>query len=639
MHRRPVLAVVLCCFITQIPAGWSVQTQPWDVVYTPDGPIQGSLDLQTGVVGYRSIPYAEAPVGRLRYAPPVQRQPWSKVHDGTQHGPSCITSGDLTFARDREEAAADCLTVSVYTPPGLNMSAQPSKPVIIYLHGGGFIMGSSTYDIISPYPAAFVRDTDTILVHVQYRLGPAGFVALPEMTEEHGYAGTLGLLDQRLAMQWVQRNIGAFGGDPSRVTLMGESAGAFSICFHMVAPQNAGLFQRVILQSAMCDFHFPTLEEGYEQGYQLAEASGCATPKDDAEQGQAANDTSSVLDCLRSVDEPFVQEVLPHRRGLLMHTGVRWFPVMDGAYISQQPIDLIRQGQMLDVDVIIGSNADEGTLFALIAYKLVIFPSAWPDLLRATFEPDMADFFLNALPDEWSAHHKLTTMFDNLFACSVRRMAGLIEENSGPDTQVYLYNYAMVPTSQWWPFSGIGAFHSSELLYLFNGDDTMHAGERRVAKKLRHFWGAFAHDAHLNQSHLSAGAGAPAWPAYTKSSPNFFRFDFDGRDPHPVLRESLQPLEQLLARRKVFADGQHSEEHPHELCELFDALVDENGYVHPPRPYDEAWYSWFLNIPVIIAIEFLVMNRLKLAAIVLAAMAFYAYRRRSQALDDPKKVQ
>eukprot|EP00045_Choanoeca_perplexa_P006941 m.60821 g.60821 ORF g.60821 m.60821 type:complete len:299 (+) comp13862_c0_seq2:106-1002(+) len=289
MKKSQCFTVLLVCMVSTCDFTFG-STAAANILHTPSGPIKGTYDAITGVYGYRSIPYAENPIDNRRYAPPVPRSKWTTVHDGTEYGPSCTTAGDLTFATPRELADSDCLTVSVYVPPNTDLSRP--KPVLIFLHGGGFIMGSSSYDIVSPDPHDFVKDADVILVQVQYRLGPAGFLSHPEMMEEHGYSGTLGLLDQQQAFRWVQANIEAFGGDKSRVTVMGESAGAFSICFHMVAPSNKGLFHRVILQSAMCDFKFQTLEESYEQGAQLAEAVGCDEPE---------NNHTSHLECLRSV--------------------------------------------------------------------------------------------------------------------------------------------------------------------------------------------------------------------------------------------------------------------------------------------------------------------------------------------------
>eukprot|EP00045_Choanoeca_perplexa_P006940 m.60820 g.60820 ORF g.60820 m.60820 type:complete len:362 (+) comp13862_c0_seq2:884-1969(+) len=325
--------------------------------------------------------------------------------------------------------------------------------------------------------------------------------------------------------------------------------------------------------------------------------------------------------------EELVQEALPNRRGLLLHTGVRWFPTMDGAYVSDQPIQLMKQGKTLDVDVILGSNADEGTLFILIAYKMVMLPSAWPEMLNALYAPDKVDYFLNAFPTSWSAKHKMATMFDNMFACSVRRLASILTDNASPNQQVYLYNYALLPTSLKWPFASLGAFHSSELLYLFRRDADMHAPERRVAKQLRHFWGRFTHDSDVNQTHLTAPVDGDAWPAYSRSNEHFYVFDVPSDEfqhARPVESRSLQSM----LEGNLVAEGADSESHTHEFCPLIDTLVDDEGFVVAPAEYEETTLSWFLNIPVIAAIETVLLNGIPLAATALAALIAWTVLKR-----------
>jgi len=219
----------------------ATQTHPLPAPIPQPGPavVQTAGGAVRGVVapGYRvfdGIPYAAAPVGPLRFAPPEPVAPWPGVRDATTPGLRCVqdTSFDPDYGRPTGE---DCLNLNVWTPDGASPSSR--KPVMVWIHGGGFLNGSA--DI---YDARWMATQgDIVVVTVNYRLGTLGFLAHPELSPD-GNIGNYGLADQQAALRWVRDNVAEFGGDPAKVTIAGESAGAMSVCDHLVAPESAGLF-------------------------------------------------------------------------------------------------------------------------------------------------------------------------------------------------------------------------------------------------------------------------------------------------------------------------------------------------------------------------------------------------------------
>jgi len=212
---------------------------------TEHGVVEGSTNWAGTVESFQGIPFADPPVGENRFRPPQPfSQPWApKIRQAKKLGPICA---QMDLAGDHYSGSEDCLYLNVYRPQGVNNQSQ--IPVMIYIYGGGFVMGDSRHlasGMIDIYnPTNIVEKHGHVFVSMNYRLGGFGFWALPELAAEQksGTTGNYGLIDQRAAMQWVQRNIQAFGGDPNKVTIQGESAGAFSVTWHLVSPGSKGLF-------------------------------------------------------------------------------------------------------------------------------------------------------------------------------------------------------------------------------------------------------------------------------------------------------------------------------------------------------------------------------------------------------------
>eukprot|EP00755_Sulcionema_specki_P014903 Sspe_Gene.57943::Locus_31787_Transcript_1_1_Confidence_1.000_Length_864::g.57943::m.57943/K03929/pnbA; para-nitrobenzyl esterase len=215
------------------------------VVHTPYGPVRGTVVNDTEV--FRGIPFAAPPVGALRFKSPVPPKPWTEVRDATDFGPSCLQPGSPGTG-DRpgwpsinvSSSSEDCLFLNIYRPA----TATGPLPVMVYFHAGEFHYGSSN-DLENNFPY-FSRDI--LLVTPNARIGPFGFVALDGL-RDGGSTGNYGMLDQREALRWVQQAIHAFGGDPDRVTIFGESSGGTSVAYHLTNPKSHGLFHRAILES------------------------------------------------------------------------------------------------------------------------------------------------------------------------------------------------------------------------------------------------------------------------------------------------------------------------------------------------------------------------------------------------------
>ncbi|TML38984.1 MAG: carboxylesterase family protein [Actinobacteria bacterium] len=314
-------------------------------VTTRDGRIEGVE--RDGVHVFRGIPYARAPVGPLRWRAPRPPQAWTGVRDATKAGfaaPQVPGATERIMPGPALETDEDCLTLNVWTPS----TPAPPRPVMVWIHGGGFLTGAGSLPI---YNGRFLAGGgDVVVVTVNYRLGALGFLAHPVLRDpESGAAGNWGLLDQIAALTWVRDNVEAFGGDPGKVTVFGESAGAMSVGTLMGTPAAAGLFLRAIMQSGSpaalpMDEAGPTAES-------VLHAAGC-----------------DVLEPERARALPLgalleAQEGLWARRG--MAQGLPLQPVVDGAVLERHPSEAIAAGLSAGVATISGTNRDEWEMFAM----------------------------------------------------------------------------------------------------------------------------------------------------------------------------------------------------------------------------------------------------------------------------------
>ncbi|HMC53331.1 MAG TPA: carboxylesterase family protein, partial [Acidimicrobiales bacterium] len=300
-----------------------------------------------GVRVFRGIPYARPPVGPRRFRAPQPAEPWTGVRDASKAGPAAPQVPGPTeqlMPGPPLDTDEDCLTLNVWTPAAAG--AQP-RPVLVWIHGGGFLTGSGSLPI---YNGRFLAARgDVVVVTINYRLGALGFLSHPALRdEESGAAGNWGLLDQIAALRWVRENIDAFGGDPGNVTVFGESAGAMSVGTLMGTPAAVGLFRRAIMESGSPAA--TPAEEAAGTAESLLRAAGCN--RIDSE-GARALPLGALLEA---------QQDLWARRG--PGVGLPLQPALDGAVLERDPSEAIADGLSSGVPVITGTNRDEWEMFA-----------------------------------------------------------------------------------------------------------------------------------------------------------------------------------------------------------------------------------------------------------------------------------
>jgi para-nitrobenzyl esterase len=432
------------------------------------GELRGTADATT--VRFQGIPYAAPPVGDRRWAPPDPAPSWPDPRDATRPGPRCPQAEPpLGFPAPTNPAAdpgtaEDCLTLAVTAPS--DAATTGGLPVLVWLHGGGFRGGAgSDYDA-----RRLAAEGHLVVVTPNYRLGVLGFLALPGLPG----AGGFGLLDQQAALRWVQREIGAFGGDPARVTLAGESAGADSVCAQLTSPAAAGLFARAVLQSTTCtpanltDAIVPGSGPGADiwkpaayleaSAAQLAAALGCTDP-------------ATELACLRSVPVPSVLGAPGY-----------WTPATGTPTVPQRPSLALATGQWARVPVLIGTDRDEGTGFVADAYgRTPLDAGRYLALLAQVAGARVGEAAL-AYPLAGRAPNAAWAQVvgDRAYSC--------------PGLATYGVLAAQVPTFAY-EFAEPPATHSAELPYLFTitgGQPAQTPEQQALGAAVRRYWAAFA---------------------------------------------------------------------------------------------------------------------------------------------------
>ena len=428
------------------------------VVRTTAGSVSGT-QISGGIVAFKGIPYAAPPIGRLRWRAPQPPAPWSGIRDASHFGDDCMQTPYVIPTG--QKASEDCLTISLWTTPN---DRQAHRPVMVFIYGGAFIGGSSAYPL---YDGAGLAREGVVVVSFNYRVGIFGFLAHPELSGESPQhaSGNYGLLDQIAALQWVKANIVAFGGDSSRITVFGESAGAVSIAVLMTSPLAKGLFEQAILQS-------PTLPP--LASLAAAEKAGTAV--------------GLQIAALRQLS---AAELLAHNDSFFPRSDERTVrltafpaPVVDGYLLPEQPRTVFEKGPLNAVPMIVGINADEGRMF-----------SGEGASAAASAAVGDATFVESA---RWIARgtsqHQAKT-FAYVFTRSVR---------GGP----------LPPT------------HSEELPFMFGSLEQPSfikhpapaADDLRLSGLMMHTWARFAATGDPN------GPGLPQWPRYERTTDPYLEF-------------------------------------------------------------------------------------------------------------------
>lgn len=456
-------------------------------VTLPDGEFLGrSFDRTNVLLG---IPYAEPPIAERRFAPPTPVTHATEALDATRYVAWCpqFIPATAVLIPGTDE---DCLYLNVWAPA----DRTAAHPVMLYLHGGAYVLGAGVqreFDGRNLSEAAGV-----VVVTINYRLGALGFAAHPAFAaEDTGWpnAGNYGLLDQIEAMRWVQRNIAALGGDPANVTLFGESAGAASVCLHLLLAESRGLFHRAILESAPCTgFDLPTREAGEAQGRALAEVLGCVD-----------EDPAAVRACLRAADSTDVLGALPLHRHIIFGDGVGWGPVVDRVFVLDQPRSLFLSHRSADVPIIVGANADEGELF--VATGGIDDAPSLREALLGFYAPAVVDSVMARYGLEPSARDAASRILTDIMICDARRIARL---HTAAGHRAYQYNFAR---GFYDAVLRMGAFHGAEIPYVFGnslGGLPTFASSDELRHAIQGYWGAMAANGDPN------GGERVPWPVY-----------------------------------------------------------------------------------------------------------------------------
>lgn len=476
------------------------------------GQIRGALSDETPeVMAFKGIPFAAPPVGDLRWRPPEPVVAWEGVRDATAPGPVCMQGGD-------REQSEDCLSLNIWAPAE---TTEP-RPVMVWIHGGGFVTGSGS-DALTD--GTRLASRGVVVVTLNYRLGPFGFLAHPALSAEsaHDASGNYGLLDIAAVLEWVRDNAATFGGDPDRVTIFGESAGAGAVMSVMLMPQTRGLFHGAIAESSFITGWDRRLREPFG-GATSAEAQGAAV-------GEALGATADdALATMRGAPPADVFKAV----GTAGFVGLAWAPNVDGWAIPEDPVLMYASGSQHQVPLITGLNGNEGSL--LNGGIPMDDIAAFDDYVRGTY-PSVADEALShyGVTSPEQAKPGLDHLFHDMWiAGPVRTLARHHARTPAP---VWLYHFTRVPPTQMGGW--LGSHHAAEITYVFGNlldrsrqpagspPNPMNVGDwtdvdRRASAAMMDAWTQFAATGNPN------GDGLVRWP------------QFDEADQHLTFGEALE---------------------------------------------------------------------------------------------------
>jgi para-nitrobenzyl esterase len=488
MRMNIFRAIALVAALAGAPALFAQAPVP---VHTQAGLVQGSI--KDGVTVYLAVPFAAPPVGDLRWRAPKAPVAWKGVRHADDFAPACaqIPLVNRALGIEPVPTSEDCLYLNVWTPA---KSPSDRLPVMVWIYGGGFTGGATR---MAQYNGENLAQKGVILVSVAYRLGEFGFLAHPELTaEQGGHSGNYGLLDQIAGLRWVKRNIAAFGGNPDRVTIFGESAGGISVSMLAASPLAKGLFQGAISESGGSFAPARYANEGSENvpPLSVAEHNG--------------------VDFLARLGAPSIAAARKMPTDAILKAsgpglGSSW-PDFDGYVLLGDQYKLYEAGRYNDTPILIGTNADEGALFARPTTA-----AAFEQTIHSTYG-DYADKILAAYPagsDAQALRSARDIFRDGTFAWGTWTWARLQSRTGKGKVFVYYFNhrpqYPDAPQFKDW-----GASHGSEIAYVFgNFSATMPATERdkAVSEEVSTYWVNFAKTGKPN------GQDLPQWPVFTDS--------------------------------------------------------------------------------------------------------------------------
>lgn len=469
---------------------------------------------------FLGVPYAAPPIGELRWKPPQPAQKWSGTHEADNFGSPCPQRPAPWFPYI--EGHEDCLYLNIWTT---NVRPNADRPVLVYLHGGSNTQGYSQMTPLGPP----LSQMGLVVVSANYRLGPFGFLAHPALTREseHHSSGNYGLLDQLQALKWVKQNIREFGGDPRRVTVMGQSAGAVDICLLMASPLSQGMFQGAILESGECqDSLNEDIREPITYNFvdTTGEASGERLAKDLGVPGGP-----EILGRLRQVPANDILNAWKNDPGL------HFDAIVDGWVVPKQPAQIFEDGKQLRIPTLVGSNADEATVFGHNDLKTV--SDYQKHLQQDTGRYWKQEFQLYPVSSDADVPHRSVRLESDEFASGAYSIAQAMTK-AGQKSYLYYFTY-VDPGKR----SRLGAHHGEELFFLshlFPADWEHTSEDKHLGDLLSGYWAEFVKTGDPNFD------GAPQWPPFDSSTAKYFE-----TGAHVGLRpvsERIRTLETIMRR-------------------------------------------------------------------------------------------
>ena len=509
-HSRlhPLAALFAALITLTLATAGATAVDPGVAAAAPGSDSAPIVHIDTGVVrgvsgpggyAFRGLPYAAPPIGGLRWQAPQPPAAWQGIRDATQFAPSCPQPPGFT-AGPRNE---DCLHLNVYTPQ-LGSHPGGGRPVLVWIHGGGFTQGAGRdYD-----PTKLVAD-GIVVVTINYRLGALGFLSHPALASSPGGpSGNYGLMDQQAALRWVQRNIDRFGGDPDVVTIAGESSGGLSVLMHLVSPSSRGLFQRAIVESGSFALTQQSLAAGEAYGQTFATSAGC--PDQTAE-------------CLRSLPvDNLVNNFHPNVASAAIPG------IIDGKILPESIGTALAGGRFAHVPILNGSNHDEERLFIILGLAIIggnyvlvspVTAENYQQLIASVLGVTdvraaeiAAEYPLNAYVSPTVAFSTLVGD-SNFLACTALQT----DELTAQGTPTFAYEFNDDAATNPYADGAINppvATHGSELPYIFDLPDVPFHGltpdQEALAASMRAAWANFAASGNPSTT-------AVPWPSFDQA--------------------------------------------------------------------------------------------------------------------------
>jgi para-nitrobenzyl esterase len=493
--RFLITTAMVACFILPPSNFAQVQTTPATadqkhkvMAKAPAGDMEGLTEGDVHV--FKGIPYAAPPVGSLRWKPPQPMPRWTGVKNATEFGPACFQPQPTLspiYVRAPKPMSEDCLTLNIWAPPGAHKA-----PVFFWIHGGSLLTGSGRDAL---YDGAHIAGKGLVVVTINYRVGVLGWLAHPELSKESPLAisGNYGLLDQIEALQWVKGNISAFGGDPSNVTIVGESAGGLSVMYLLAAPPARGLFDKAIAQSTYM-IATPELKQT-RFGTPSAEDSGTKL---------AAALHAKNIGALRAMDG----------RDLTAAAVTAGFVpqgAIDGHVLPRQLVEVFDRGEQARVPTLSGVNSGEIRSLRILAPPPPATAAEYEAIIRDRYQ-DLAGEFLRLYPSSNMQESILATTRDAFYGWSAIR---LVKKQAavGVNSFLYFFDHGYPAADS----AGLHGFHASEVPFMFgnpNGTPPLWpkipdtAEEKRLSDAMVGYWTSFARTGH------PTAPNQPDWPPY-----------------------------------------------------------------------------------------------------------------------------